>query len=90
MVILSFVIHPDYDVLLMCIFALGIGTTFLQVAGNPIMGDVSAEGNYSRNLAFVKGIKGIGSTASTYLLAAIAAIAMREDGLAGGVSLLLR
>ncbi len=74
----SFVIHPDYYVLLMCIFALGIGTTFLQVAGNPIMRDVSAEGNYSRNLAFAQGIKGIGSTASTYLLAAIAAIAMFE------------
>jgi MFS transporter, FHS family, L-fucose permease len=72
----SFVIHPDYNILLMCIFALGIGTTFLQVAGNPIMRDVSAEGNYSRNLAFAQGIKGVGSTASTYLLAAIASIAI--------------
>jgi FHS family L-fucose permease-like MFS transporter len=70
----SFVIHPDYNILLVCIFALGIGTTFLQVAGNPIMRDVSAEGNYSRNLAFAQGIKGIGSTASTFLLAAIATI----------------
>ena len=58
-----------------CIFLLGVGTTFLQVAGNPIMRDVSAEGKYSRNLAFAQGIKGIGSTASTYLLSAIAAIA---------------
>ncbi|MGO9112383.1 MAG: MFS transporter [Thermoguttaceae bacterium] len=73
LVIPSFV-QPDFRVLLTCIFALGIGTTFLQVAGNPIMRDVSAEGNYSRNLAFAQGIKGIGSTAATYLLAAIAAI----------------
>jgi len=67
-------IQPDFRILLICIFTLGIGTTFLQVAGNPIMRDVSAEGNYSRNLAFAQGIKGIGSTAATYLLAAIAAI----------------
>ena len=76
--IVWFVLHPDqnidYNILLGCIFALGAGTTFLQVAGNPIMRDVSAEGNYSRNLAFAQGIKGIGSTASTYLLAAIAMI----------------
>jgi fucose permease len=71
----SIVINPNYNILLICIFTLGIGTTFLQVAGNPIMRDVSAEGNYSRNLAFAQGIKGIGSTASTYLLAAIAGIA---------------
>ncbi len=71
-------VQPDFRVLLICIFALGIGTTFLQVAGNPIMRDVSAEGQYSRNLAFAQGIKGIGSTAATYLLAAIAAIAFFE------------
>ena len=69
-------IQPDFRILLICIFVLGIGTTFLQVAGNPIMRDVSAEGNYSRNLAFAQGIKGIGSTAATFLLAAIAAISL--------------
>ncbi len=62
---------PGFPVLLGCIFLLGIGTTFLQVAGNPIMRDVSAEGRYSRNLAFAQGIKGIGSTASTFLVTAI-------------------
>ena len=59
---------PTYAVLLGCIFLLGVGTTFLQVAGNPIMRDVSAEGHYSRNLSFAQGIKGIGSTASTYMV----------------------
>jgi MFS transporter, FHS family, L-fucose permease len=67
---------PSFPVLLGCIFLLGVGTTFLQVAGNPIMRDVSAEGKYSRNLSFAQGIKGIGSTAATYLLSAIAAIAI--------------
>ena len=62
------VMVPNFWVLLGCIFLLGVGTTFLQVAGNPIMRDVSAEGKYSRNLAFAQGIKGIGSTASTLSL----------------------
>ena len=65
---------PSFPVLLACIFALGVGTTFLQVAGNPIMRDVSAEGQYSRNLAYAQGVKGVGSTASTFLVTAIAAI----------------
>jgi len=67
---------PSFVVLLCCIFILGVGTTFLQVSGNPIMRDVSAEGNYSRNLAFAQGIKGIGSTASTHLVIAIATITL--------------
>ena len=67
--------EPQFALLLACIFLLGIGTTFLQVAGNPIMRDVSATGGYSRNLAFAQGIKGIGSTASTYIVTAITAIA---------------
>lgn len=67
---------PSFPVLLGCIFLLGVGTTFLQVAGNPIMRDVSAEGQYSRNLAFAQGIKGIGSSAASYLLVAIATIAV--------------
>lgn len=67
---------PNFWVLLGCIFLLGVGTTFLQVSGNPIMRDVSAEGKYSRNLAFAQGIKGIGSTAATYLLSAIGMIAI--------------
>jgi MFS transporter, FHS family, L-fucose permease len=67
---------PSFGVLLACIFSLGVGTTFLQVAGNPIMRDVSAEGAYSRNLAFAQGIKGIGSTASTYLVTAITTLVL--------------
>ncbi len=61
-------IDPGFTVLLFCIFLLGVGTTFLQVAGNPIMRDVSAEGTYSRNLAMAQGIKGLGSSGSSYLV----------------------
>jgi fucose permease len=67
---------PSFPLLLGCIFLLGVGTAFLQVAGNPIMRDVSAAGNYSRNLSFAQGIKGLGSTASTYLVTAVTAIAI--------------
>jgi len=67
---------PSFPVLLACIFLLGVGTTFLQVAGNPIMRDVSPPGAYSRNLAFAQGIKGIGSAGSTYLFTALASLAL--------------
>ncbi len=67
-------INPNYSLLLACIFLLGIGTTFLQVAGNPIMRDVSARGNYSRNLALAQGVKGIGGASAAYLITAIGAI----------------
>lgn len=63
---------PSFGVLLACIFALGVGTTFLQVAGNPIMRDVSPAGAYSRNLALAQGIKGLGSSASAYLVGLVA------------------
>lgn len=66
---------PAFLVVLSCIFLLGVGTTFLQVAGNPIMRDVSPTGAYSRNLALAQGIKGIGSTASTFIVTAITTIA---------------
>ena len=69
-------INPPYALLLACIFLLGVGTTFLQVAGNPIMRDVSAKGDYSRNLALAQGIKGIGSSLSASLLAMVAAVAI--------------
>jgi fucose permease len=70
------IMEPSYGLLLFCIFLLGVGTTCLQVSGNPIMRDVSPEGAYSRNLSFAQGIKGIGSTVSTYLVTAITALAI--------------
>jgi fucose permease len=77
--LLPSLMEPGFATLLACIFVLGIGTTFLQVAGNPIMRDVSPAGAYSRNLSFAQGIKGLGSTASTYLVGAITAIALFQS-----------
>jgi fucose permease len=69
-------IDPPYAMLLATIFLLGVGTTFLQVAGNPIMRDVCAKGDYSRNLALAQGIKGLGSTAASYFVTAVTSIAL--------------
>lgn len=66
--------NPSYPLLLACIFLLGVGTTFLQVAGNPIMRDVSEQGDYSRNLALAQGFKGIGSASSAYLPSVIGVV----------------
>lgn len=68
--------NPPYALLLACIFLLGVGTTFLQVAGNPIMRDVSPPGDYSRNLALAQGFKGIGSSASALLPYVIGGVAI--------------
>lgn len=65
---------PSFGLLLGCIFLLGVGTTFLQVAGNPIMRDVSAEGAYARNLSFAQFIKGVGSSGSSWLVGLAAAL----------------
>ncbi len=47
--------------LLTTMLLLGSGAAILQVAGNPIMRDVSGEGKYSRNLSFGQFVKAIGS-----------------------------
>ena len=73
------VMEPGFALLLGCIFVLGVGTTFLQVAGNPIMRDVSPEGAYSRNLSIAQGVKGLGSSSSAYLVTGITSIALIES-----------
>jgi MFS transporter, FHS family, L-fucose permease len=50
-----------FAVFLLAVLLLGAGATVLQVAGNPLMRDVSAEGKYSRNLSLAQFVKAIGS-----------------------------
>ncbi len=50
-----------FPVFLITVLLLGAGAATLQVAGNPIMRDVSAEGKYSRNLSLAQFVKAIGS-----------------------------
>jgi len=54
--------NMKFYVLLGSIFLLGAGATTLQVVGNPIMRDVSPQGEYSHNLSFAQAIKAIGSS----------------------------
>jgi len=61
-----------YAVLIAIMF-LGAGATILQVAGNPIMRDVSPEGKYSSNLSLGQSIKAIGSSMGFLLPPAVAA-----------------
>lgn len=42
--------------ILTAILLLGAGGSILQVAGNPIMRDISEEGHYSKNLSFAQSI----------------------------------
>jgi fucose permease len=51
-----------FYMLLISVLLLGAGATILQVAGNPIMRDVSPQGKYSSNLSLGQSIKAIGSS----------------------------
>lgn len=57
----------SYALFLLTILMLGAGAAILQVAGNPIMRDVSAPGMYSRNLSFGQFIKAIGSLSGSLI-----------------------
>lgn len=50
-----------FPLFLLTVLLLGAGATTLQVAGNPLMRDVSEEGKYSRNLSLAQFVKAVGS-----------------------------
>ncbi len=51
----------SFGIFIITVLLLGTGAATLQVAGNPIMRDVSPEGKYARNLTFGQFVKAIGS-----------------------------
>ena len=51
----------SFTLFLAAIVLLGSGAAILQVAGNPLMRDVSAEGKFARNLSLAQFVKAIGS-----------------------------
>lgn len=59
--------YSSFILLLGALLLLGTGATMLQVAGNPIMRDVSPEGKYSRNLSFGQFVKAIGSLSGSLI-----------------------
>lgn len=66
---------------LLTILLLGAGAAMLQVAGNPIMRDVSDEGRFARNLTLGQFVKAIGSLSG----AVIPVVAARYFGAGWGV-----
>ena len=56
----SFGLH-SFARFLLTVLLVGAGAAILQVAGNPIMRDVSDEGKYARNLSLGQFVKAIGS-----------------------------
>ena len=66
---------------LLTILLLGAGAATLQVAGNPIMRDVSDEGRFARNLTLGQFVKAIGSLSG----AVIPVVAARSFGASWGV-----
>ena len=59
--------YESFPLILGGLLFMGIGATLLQVAGNPIMRDVSPEGKYSRNLSFGQFVKAIGSLSGSLI-----------------------
>ncbi|MCP3966035.1 MAG: sugar MFS transporter [Lentisphaerae bacterium] len=62
----------SFPLFLVTILLLGAGATIMQVAGNPIMRDVSKQGKFSRDLSMAQFVKAIGSMTGP-LIPAIAA-----------------
>jgi len=59
--------YESFILILGGLLFMGTGATLLQVAGNPIMRDVSPEGKYSRNLSFAQFVKAIGSLSGSLI-----------------------
>lgn len=57
----------NYGLFLLTILLLGAGASILQVAGNPIMRDVSPPGKYARNLTLGQFVKAIGSLSGSLI-----------------------
>lgn len=72
--LLPFFFPSRYAYLLIAIFMIGIGMTVLQVAGNPIMRDVSPPGRFARDLTFAQFVKSLGGNLAPYLLPLVVAL----------------
>jgi FHS family L-fucose permease-like MFS transporter len=61
----------NYPLILAMIFAVGVGVTVLQTAGNPLIHHLDNPENYHRNLTLTIGFCGIGAFLGPFLLAYI-------------------
>ena len=65
--------------ILAAVMLMGAGATILQVAGNPLMKDVSAEGKYSSNLSFAQSVKAIGTLSTSLIIALVGTSLMKHS-----------
>lgn len=70
-----------FPLFLFTVLLMGAGATILQVAGNPLIRDVSVEGAYSRNLSMAQFVKAIGSLSCSVVVV----LAKRWFGLDWGI-----
>ena len=61
----------NYPLMLAMIFAVGVGVTILQTAGNPLVQHLDRPENYHRNLTLTIGFCGIGAFLGPFMLAFI-------------------
>ncbi len=71
------IIAFTFPVILISVLMMGAGATILQVSGNPLIRDVSDEGQYSSMLSFAQSFKAIG-TLSTSLIIVLIGISLMK------------
>ena len=69
-----------YAHLLAAIFSIGVGMTFLLVAGNPLLREITEPARYARNLTFAQFFKSLGSISGPYLVAFLAGLGLSWKG----------
>lgn len=60
-----------FPIILIAVLLMGAGATILQVSGNPMMRDVSEEGQYSSMLSFAQSVKAIGTLSTSLIIVLI-------------------
>jgi MFS transporter, FHS family, L-fucose permease len=78
--LLPVLVLSRYIHLLVAIFLIGVAMTFLLVAGNPLLRDVTEPARYSRNLTFAQFFKSLGSISGPYLLAFLVTLGFSWKG----------
>lgn len=73
------IIAFNFPIILLAVLFMGAGAAILQVSGNPLMRDVSPEGQYSSMLSFAQSVKAIG-TLSTSLIIVLIGTALMKYG----------
>ena len=71
------VIAFNFPVILLAVLLMGGGATILQVAGNPLIRDVSEVGKYSSMLSFAQSFKAVGTLSTSLIIVLIGTSLMK-------------